>query len=142
MAGSPHIYAEAAARAWVDAWTRAWPAKDPEPVASLYADDAIFYSQPFREPLRGPVGVREYMEWAFSEQEGVDFAFGEPIVAADRAAVEWWAVITPPDGSEETVVGVSVLRFAPDGHVVEDTAHWASEPGRREPPAWVGGARS
>jgi hypothetical protein len=27
--------AEAAAREWVDAWRRAWPAEDPEPLAAV-----------------------------------------------------------------------------------------------------------
>jgi uncharacterized protein (TIGR02246 family) len=129
--------ATGAVRAWVDAWTRAWPAKDPGPVVSLYAEDAVFTSQPFREPLLGPAGVGAYMEWAFADQQDVDFAFGEPIVAGDRAAVEWWAVITAPDGSDETILGTSLLRFAPDGRVLEDTAYWASERGRRERPGTI-----
>jgi uncharacterized protein (TIGR02246 family) len=131
------VDAWATARAWVDAWTRAWPAKDPEPVASLYADDAVFASQAFREALRGPAGVREYMEWAFADQQHVDFAFADPIVAGDRAAVEWWAVITATDGSEETILGASLLRFDPKGRVLEDRAYWASEPGRGAPPDWA-----
>ncbi len=97
------------------------------------------YSQPFRDPLRGPAGVREYMVWAFAEQQAVELAFGEPIVAGDRAAVEWRAVITAHDGSEETVAGTSVLRFGADGRVLEDTAYWASEPGRRDRPATIPG---
>jgi uncharacterized protein (TIGR02246 family) len=126
------------ARAWVEAWSRAWPAKDPEPVASLYADDAVFTSQAFREPLRGPAGVREYMEWAFAEQADVEFAFAEPVVAGDRAAVEWWAAITAPDGGVETIQGASLLCFAPDGRVLEDQAYWGSVAGRGARPEWAG----
>jgi uncharacterized protein (TIGR02246 family) len=131
------VDAAEAARAWVEAWERAWPAKDPEPVASLYAEEATFYSHPFREPLRGPAGVREYMEWTFADQADVDCAFRAPIVSGDRASVEWWAVIFAHDGSAETILGTSVLRFAPDGRVLEDCAYWAGEPGRGQRPSWA-----
>jgi hypothetical protein len=76
--------------------------------------------------------VREYVRWAYADQQAVECAFGKPIVDGDRAAVEWWAVITARDGSEETVAGTSVIRFGPDGRVVEDCAYWASEAGRHE----------
>jgi ketosteroid isomerase-like protein len=126
--------ARAAARAWVDGWLRSWPSKDPEPVASRYSENGVFLSHPFRDPLVGPAGAREYVTWATEDQAAVECAFAEPIVSGDRAAVEWWAVITLRDGSQETVVGTSVIRFAPDGRVLEDCDYWACEPGRREPP--------
>ena len=96
---------EAAARTWVEAWLRSWPTRDPEPVASLYADDGIFLSHAFRAPLVGPAGAREYISWATEDQTAVECAFAEPIVSGDRAAVEWWAVIRSRDGTEETVAG-------------------------------------
>jgi ketosteroid isomerase-like protein len=42
--------AEAAARAWVEGWSSAWPARDAGAVAALYAEGAVFRSHPFREP--------------------------------------------------------------------------------------------
>ena len=125
----------AAAKAWVDACLHAWPTKDPGPLAALYAKDGVFLSHPFRDPLVGPAGAREYVTWATADQAAVECAFGEPIVAGDRAAIEWWAVITSHDGSAETVAGTSLLRFDGDGRVVEDCAYWGSESGRREPPS-------
>ena len=47
-----------AARIWVDVWARAWPAGDVEAIDALYADDAVFYSHPFRA-RQAP---REYVE--------------------------------------------------------------------------------
>ena len=84
--------------------------------------------------LVGPAGVREYVSWATEDQAAVECAFGEPIVSGERAAIEWWAVITSRDGSDETVAGTSIIRFDQEGRVVEDCAYWAIEPGRREPP--------
>ena len=48
----------------MDGWSRAWPARDADAVAALYADDAVFVSHPFREP-RSP---REYAAWGFADQ--------------------------------------------------------------------------
>ncbi len=123
----------AAALAWVEGWSRAWPVGDAAIVASLYADDAVFYSHPFREPL----APGEYAAWAFADQSRAECRFGTPIVSSDRAAVDWWAVITATDGSEETVAGTSLLRFGSDGLVVEQRDAWAGEAGRRELPEWA-----
>ena len=125
--------ATAAARAWVDGWTRAWPTGDAEPIARLYAEDARFHSHPFREHQH----PRSYLDWAFAAQKRADCRFGSPVVAGDRAAVDWWAVITARDGTEETVAGTSLLRFGADGLVVGQRDAWATLEGRHELPHWA-----
>lgn len=129
MAGAD---AAAAARAWADVWQRAWPAADLESIAALYAPDALFYSQPFRE-RQAP---RDYVALVFAEQAEAECRFGEPVVSGDRAAVDWWGVITDRDGSVETIAGTSLLRFDANGLVVEQRDVWAGEPGRRELLDW------
>ncbi len=128
---------EAAARAWVDAWKRAWPAADPEPLRAVYGDDAVFRSAPFREPHLGSEGALAYARSAFAEQDDfTDCWFGEPVVAGDRAAVEYWAVLVE-NGREVTIASPNVLRFGPEGRVVAQRDYWALEPGGREQtPGW------
>ena len=123
----------AAARAWVDVWQRAWTIGDAELLTPVYADDAVHYSLPFRERGR----PQDYVAWVFGEQAEAECRFGEPIVHADRAAVDWWGVITGKDGSVETVAGTSLLRFGADGRVVEQRDAWAAEPGRNELLDWA-----
>ena len=123
----------AAARRWVEVWERAWPEADVDAIAGLYELDAVFYSHPFRD-RQAPA---EYVTWAFGEQAAAECRFGEPVAAGERAAVDWWAVITERDGSEQTVAGTSLLRFGPDGLVVEQRDAWGEEPGRRELPDWA-----
>ncbi|HEU4518673.1 MAG TPA: nuclear transport factor 2 family protein [Microvirga sp.] len=127
----------AAAHAWVEAWLRAWPAADPEPLRAVYGDDAVFRSTPFREPHLGTEGAIDYARAAFAEQDELtDCRFGEPMVAGDRAAVEYWAVLVE-NGREVTIAGVALLRFRPDGRVAVQRDYWALEPGAREPsPGW------
>jgi ketosteroid isomerase-like protein len=117
----------------VEGWSRAWPERDVDAVAALYADDAVFLSHPLREPQ--PPG--EYAAWAFADQVDVDFRYGEPVVDGDRAAVEYWAVITGASGDAETIAGVSLLRFGDDGRVVEHRDVWASERGAVSLPRWA-----
>ena len=124
---------EAAARAWVEAWERAWPAGDASLLAGVYAPDTMFHSHPFRDA----VAPHEYAAWAFGEQASAECRFGEPVVGRDRAAVDWWAVIVDRDGEEETVAGTSLLRFGADGRVVEQRDVWASEPGRNDLAHWA-----
>jgi ketosteroid isomerase-like protein len=127
------VEAAAAARRWVAVWERAWPDADGDAIAALYADDAVFYSHPFRA-RQAPA---EYVAWTFGEQTAAECRFGEQVAAGDRAAVDWWAVITERDDSEQTLAGTSLLRFRADGLVVEQRDVWADESGRRELPDWA-----
>jgi ketosteroid isomerase-like protein len=119
----------AAARAWVEGWTSGWENADADGIGALYAEDAVYRSHPFREPERS---ARDYALRAFADEELVECRFGEPIVDGDRAAVEYWAVLSA-DGDEETLAGIAVLRFGEDGRVVEQRDYWSMEPGRRPP---------
>jgi ketosteroid isomerase-like protein len=128
------VETEAAARAWIEGWSHAWPAADADAVAALYAQDAKFRSQPFRA-MQDP---RAYAEWAFSEQDDAECWFGEPIVAGDRAVVEYWAVVRF-QGKCETIAGVALIRFGRDGLVAEQHDYWNAHEGRVEPPDGWGG---
>ncbi len=125
--------AESAARRWAETWGRGWAAADVDAIDALYADSAVFYSSPFRDRQQ----PRDYVTWAFSEQAEAECRFGEPIVSGDRAAVDWWAVMTGTDGSVESIAGTSLLRFDAEGLVVEQRDVWAIEPGRRDLADWA-----
>jgi hypothetical protein len=119
--------AEAPARAWIERWTSGWQNADAETIGALYAPDAVFRSHPFREPERS---AREYALRAFSDETLVECRFGEPVVDGDRAGVEYWAILVADD-AEETLAGIALIRFGPDGRVVEQRDYWSMEPGRR-----------
>jgi hypothetical protein len=101
----------------------------------VYADEAVFYSHPFR-PHQGAL---DYATWAFSDQRSAEVRFGEPIVERDRAAVDWWAVVESGDGVVETLAGTSLLRFDATGRVVEQRDVWASVLGRVDLDRWAPG---
>ena len=118
---------------WAAVWGEAWEQANVEQVASLYASSAAFWSQPFRD--RQPPA--EYAAWAFADQAAAECRFGTPVVDGDRAAVDWWAVVTSSDGSAETLAGTSLLWFDDDGRVVEQRDTWSAERGRHELPHWA-----
>jgi SnoaL-like domain len=123
---------EAAARNWIDAWSRSWRELNADFLASVYAPGAIMRSHPFREP-ENPL---DYARWALSEEEGEpEVWMGEPIVSGDRASIEWWAA-TIENGKLITLAGVSILRFGSDGRVVEQHDYFGQADGRMAP--WEG----
>jgi len=127
-----------AAAHWASTWQRCWEALDAEPIVALYAEDATFSSQPFREVYRRRAGVREYVEGAFGDESDVRAWFDEPVVNGDRAAVRWWAALREA-GEEVTLAGTSALRFDADGLVVDQWDAWNMVAGRSEPPKGWGG---
>ena len=118
----------------MDVWSSAWPNGDVDAIAALYADDAVFYSHPFRDRET----PHEYVAWVFAEQADAECRFGVPVIDGPRAAVDWWAAIRSADGSLETIAGTSLLRFGDDGLVVEQRDVWVSVPGRHELADWAG----
>ena len=121
-----------AARNWAHVWERAWAAKDVEAIVALYADGAQYRALVLREPEVGISGVRAYLQRIFGEEDSIECRFGVPVVAGDRAAVEWWSSWVET-GEELTMAGVTVLRFDADGKVVDHRDYW-NQSDRREPP--------
>ena len=126
-----------AARRWAETWRQCWVEGDVEGIVALYAPSATFASEPFRARRHGADGVRDYVAEAFGDESEVRAWFGEPIVAGERAAVEWWASLREA-GAEVTLAGTSILRFDSDGLVTEQRDTWNVAAGRREPPAGWG----
>ncbi|MDQ2969184.1 MAG: nuclear transport factor 2 family protein [Actinomycetota bacterium] len=123
---------EIAARAWVDAWDRAWRAKDETELAPVYGDDVVYRSHPDRDP-QPPL---DYARAAFADEgDDLELWWGEPLVAGNRAAVEWWAALTE-SGELVTLAGTSWLTFGDDGRVVEQHDYWTITPARAAP--WEG----
>jgi hypothetical protein len=130
------VDAQEAARRWAQTWERAWPAKDAEAIAALYADGAVYRSHPMRDPERG--AALGYVSRQFALEDSVRCRFGTPIAVGDRAAVEWWASWIE-GGREVTLAGATMLRFDGGGLVVDHVDYWVERDGRVEPFAGWGG---
>ena len=125
-----------AARRWAETWERAWPTKDTEAIAALYADGATYRAHAMRDAEPG--SALAYTTREFALEEEIQCRFGAPIATGDRAAVEWWASWIE-DGRELTLAGATVLRFDADGLVVDHVDYWVEGDGRLPPFAGWGG---
>jgi ketosteroid isomerase-like protein len=74
--------AKTAARGWADTWSHAWPQRDVEAIAALYAETAVYRSPAFRQPYSGLAGVRRYLGEKLPAGPGTKPA--PPAVAADE----------------------------------------------------------
>jgi ketosteroid isomerase-like protein len=120
------------ARRWAEGYERAWRAGDPAAAAALYAPDAHFRSEPFRDPHPGREGVLAYTRDAYATEADQNPYFGAPVAAGASAAVEWWAT-TLEENQPSTLIGTSLLTFAPDGLVATARDYWFLEPGTHPP---------
>ena len=119
-----------AAQRWARTWQRAWPALAVEDIAALYRSDAVYRSSPFGPPEPG--GADAYLRRQFTVESSVQCRFGTPVAAGSRAAVEWWASWVEA-GETLTLAGTTMLRFAPDGLVVDHVDYWVQAAGRPAP---------
>jgi hypothetical protein len=118
---------------WVEDYADAWRRGDPEVVAELFTEGAVYHSSPLREPTIGREAITEYWRQSTATQEDLELRFGQPIVHGNRVVVEWWAVMRD-DGSDVTLPGCLLLRFASGGRCEELREYWHLEQGRHEPP--------
>lgn len=65
--------------AWVAGYVRAWTTNDPEDIGRLFAADAVYFTAPFREPLRGR--ARIVADWLERRDEPGTWTFAYEIHA-------------------------------------------------------------
>ncbi len=112
-----------AAGRWVSKYTLAWQKRDAKAAASLFTEDALYRSHPFRPAVNGRGRVLEYTLGAFDLDEVYEVRFGRPVVEGVRVAVEYWGVMRE-DGKDVTIAGCVMLRFARNGLCNELRDYW------------------
>jgi len=121
--------AERFARTWEDGWLR----RDVDAIAALYAADCVHRSMPFRPEHTGRQAVVDYVRWSFSTEAATEVRFGPPLVDGDLAVVEYWVTAVEHEGGPVTLAGCGLLRFDPDGLVVEARDYWHTAEGHQRP---------
>ena len=108
--------------AWLEAYFRAWESNDPEDVAALFTEDAVYRVGPFRPPY---VGRDEVVQrWIEGGSTDMDHRF-EIIAVEGDVGVARWHVTTQLPGDRVKVEhdGVLVITFAPAGRC-RDHLEW------------------
>lgn len=95
---------------WLDLFGQAWRDRNPQGAAELFTVDAVYRSDPFRQPLVGRTAIADYWARATGSQSAIQVRFGDPLVQGDRVAVEWWSTVMK-DGASTTDAGGLFLTF-------------------------------
>lgn len=118
-------------REWIEAYGRAWEARDPDAAAALFTEDAVYRYRPYADPEQTVTGNAAIAESWLEEPDapGSWEARYEPYaVDGDRAVAigfsRYRAGETEP---ERTYHNAYLLRFAPDGRCSEFTEYYMRE---------------
>ena len=103
---------------WLDGYFAAWISNDPDDVAALFTQEAVYSVGPFADPW---VGRDEIVaRWIAGAQEDVEYAY-EILAFEGDLGVAHWNVRALPEG--ETVRsewdGILLITFAQDGRCRE-----------------------
>jgi ketosteroid isomerase-like protein len=98
---------------WLSRYATAWEKRDPDAAAELFTEDSWYRRDIFGSPHEGREGVHRYWQGTRSQSD-VHVQIGEPLLLESTVIAEWWTTMVS-DGVKETVPGVLLLRFAPDG---------------------------
>jgi uncharacterized protein (TIGR02246 family) len=88
---------ESRIRDWLAAYNDAWSSDDPEHVRLLFTDDALYYTAPYSEPLRGVDQVAEY--WLGEREWDIPWAIEYQVLAQEGDLFVVRAVTTYPQGT-------------------------------------------
>jgi SnoaL-like domain len=118
---------------WLTHYRRAWETADDQAVAGLFAENATYRSNPFRDPHHGRAAIAEYWRTATRTQTNVKVRFGRPFIDGDRVAVEWWTEMED-EGTPILLVGALILQFQSDGLCRALREYYNLETGIAAPP--------
>ncbi len=103
-------------RSWLEAYKAAWERRDPEAVAPLFSEMAVYQEAPFRDPMRGLATIKAYWAHIPRTQEEVSFQFEVLAVTGDAGIARWWASFARiPTGKRVHLDGVAMAHFDAEG---------------------------
>ena len=118
---------------WIRNYSKSWLKKDAKAIATLFAEDATYYSHPFRPANQGKKSILDYTLGALDVGEVYQVRFGKPIIEGPRATVEYWTTMKEKV-EDVTLAGCVVLRFSRNGLCKELHDYWVLQTGRQQLP--------
>jgi ketosteroid isomerase-like protein len=108
---------EAKIRATLDAFARAWAARDLDAIMQCLTDDCVYGASVGPEPgatYRGQVEVRAGIAAMLTHDSAVESQTTGLVIAGDRAFWEWRYVQIGADGARRLLHGCDLFTFAGD----------------------------
>jgi hypothetical protein len=103
-------------RTWLDAYGRAWMARDAEVAATLYTEDGTYQVTPFEEPLRGREAILQYWFGVARTEENIHFGHEILAVTPEHGVARWWAsFVRVPPGLPTKLDGIFLIVLNADG---------------------------
>jgi uncharacterized protein (TIGR02246 family) len=119
---------------WIDAYILAWATNDPQAIGELFAEDARYYTHPFREPWKGREEiVRKWLENPDAPGSW-KATYGPVAVSGNTGVVRGETQYFKEDGSLRTeYANIYIIQFDDEGRATKFT-EWFMErtpnPGR------------
>jgi hypothetical protein len=97
-------------RRWLEAYGRAWEARDPQAAAEHFAQDGTYQVTPFVEPLRGRQAILEYWAEVARTEQDIQFEFEILGVTPVSGIAHWRAsFLRVPPGQKTKLDGIFVI---------------------------------
>ena len=111
--------------AWVERYIRAWNTNDPDEVAGLFTDDAVYLTGPLDIPWNGKDRIVE--GWLEAKDEPGTTSFTYEVIAVDGelGVVQGRARYLEPPAEYGNLC---LIRLAPDGRCSQFTEYWMKAP--------------
>lgn len=111
---------------WLERYGRAWAERDPDAVVQLFSANAVYYEEPFDDPMVGPDAIRRY--WTEGAKNGqADVTFGATPISVDQDTgfALWQATFRRvPSGTSVELEGVLSARFDEEMRCTEFREWW------------------
>jgi uncharacterized protein (TIGR02246 family) len=111
-----------AVTAWIDDYRAAWSSNDPGRIAGLFAEDAVYFPEPFATPWRGRDEI--VARWLDRKDEPGTWSFEwHPLVVTDDLAVIEAETVYP----DRRYSNMWVLRLDNAGRARQFTEWWMDQ---------------
>ena len=107
---------------WVEAYRRAWESNAVEDIGALFADDASYYTAPYREPWQGRDAIVSGWLEHKDEPEETEFRYEVVAVCEGIGFVRGWTTYSTSPPTEYS--NLWMIRLAGDGRASEFTEWW------------------
>jgi uncharacterized protein (TIGR02246 family) len=111
--------------AWMDAYRQAWNSNDSDDIGRLFAEDAHYYTAPFRDPWRGRAAIVAGWLARKDEPGQAQFAWHLVAVTGDLAVVHGTTTYVKPPA---TYSNLWLVRLDDAGRCTEFTEWWMQHP--------------
>ena len=122
-----------AVAAWLDGYSHAWATYDPAEIGALFSEDAVYFDNPFDEPVRGREAIVAWWLEDPDEEGTYEGRYRPVLVAGDQAVANGYSRYLDGDsGVVKEFDNLLLLRFDADGRCAEYREWYMRKPGQED----------